>query len=63
MCHNYNEYGECVWGGDYGGGVSSMGGRVSGLAANVVNALHGMHTGRQANIHIHPVVDEREGSS
>ena len=34
-----------------------MGGRVSGLAANVVNALHGMHTG------IHPVVDEREGSS
>ena len=44
-----------------------MGGRVSGLAANVVNALHGMHTGRQAYIHtvysIHPVADEREGSS
>ena len=36
---------------------------VSGLAANVVNALHGMHIGRQANIHIHPVADEREGSS
>ena len=35
------------------GGVYSMGGRVAGLAANVVNALHGMHTG------IHPVVDER----
>ena len=40
-----------------------MGGRVSGLAANVVNSPPYMHTGRQANIHIHPVADEREGSS
>ena len=51
-----------MWGGDYGGGYS-MGGRVSGLVANVVNALHGMQTNRQAKIHIHPVVDEREGIS